>query len=205
MQSLKAPWSVDYMQPGLKFIKYEEESAHPMSSLIIYVDLLCSTRKKSVEYSNSCTARSVGRMRSSFHKKRLSTQVYRSCLCSIKVAQYINSHKIRYARIAKTKRCVIWTNLRDHSCLREYQRKNLHIWHDVLLTPSRAIAHVCNALPQLLTSLEMPFFKNNALYFIIIHSRALNQSRLLIRVTCRSNILRYWTGTYWTVFAAITY
>jgi hypothetical protein len=34
---------------------------------------------------------------------------------------------------------------------------------------------------------------------IIIHSRALNQSVIVERVTCRSNILRYWTGTYWTV------
>jgi hypothetical protein len=34
---------------------------------------------------------------------------------------------------------------------------------------------------------------------VIIHSRALNQSVIVERVTCRSNILRYWTGTYWTV------
>jgi hypothetical protein len=34
---------------------------------------------------------------------------------------------------------------------------------------------------------------------IIIHSRALNQSVIVERVTCRSNILQYWTGTYWTV------
>jgi hypothetical protein len=31
------------------------------------------------------------------------------------------------------------------------------------------------------------------------HSRALNQSVIVERVTCRSSILRYWTGTYWTV------
>jgi hypothetical protein len=38
-----------------------------------------------------------------------------------------------------------------------------------------------------------------AINTVIIHSRALNQSVIVERVTCRSNMLRYWTGTYWTV------
>ena len=37
------------------------------------------------------------------------------------------------------------------------------------------------------------------IYLFIIHSRVLNQSVIVERVTCRSNILRYWTGTYSTV------
>ena len=37
------------------------------------------------------------------------------------------------------------------------------------------------------------------IFLFIIHSHALNQSVIVERITCRSNILRYWTETYWTV------
>jgi hypothetical protein len=99
-------------------------------------------------------------------------------------------HTIFFELAVSRKREGRGTPAREHKCAKYYTDIQLRF--------------VITTTPDSLTALFLFIYLLTlqpiiGIYTFIIHSRALNQSVIVERVTCRSNILRYWTGTYWTV------